>query len=53
MKTKEKNSDTTISKIRDIREKVSREIQDMNAEELKAYLKKKAPLHPKLRKEQE
>ncbi len=51
MKTKEKKSDTTVRKIRDIRDKISLEIQDMNTDELKKYFKKKAPLHPKLGKD--
>ncbi len=52
MKTKEKKSDATVRKIRDIRNKISNEIQGMNTDELKAYLKKKSHLHPKLKKEQ-
>lgn len=52
MKTKEKKSDATVRKIRDIRDKISLEIQDMNEEEIRKYFKQQSPLHPKLRKEQ-
>lgn len=48
MKTKEiKKIKSTIEQLRDIREKISLDIQDMNFEELKKYIEKKLTLHPK------
>jgi uncharacterized protein YllA (UPF0747 family) len=48
MKTKKDNKKekTLIDQLRDIRDKVSLEIENMNSEQLKAYLKKKELLHP-------
>ncbi|WOK05246.1 hypothetical protein RT717_19385 [Imperialibacter roseus] len=50
MKTKEKYVGSTIQKLRDIREKVGRDIEDMTFEQLSEYLKNKKPLHPAMAK---
>jgi hypothetical protein len=48
MKTREiKKTKSTVEKLRDIRDKVSMDIQDMTFEELKKYLDKRLTLHPK------
>ena len=46
MKTKEKNVKSTIQELRDIREKVGRDIENMTFEQLSEYLKNKKSLHP-------
>jgi len=50
MRTKEKNVKSTIQKLRDIREEVGRDIEDMTFEQLSQYLKEKKPLHPTIAK---
>ena len=48
MKTKEiKKTKSTVEKLRDIRDKISLDIQDMTFEELKKYLDDRLTLHPK------
>jgi hypothetical protein len=48
MKTeKEKKEKSTIEELREIRDKISIEIQDMSFEELQKYIEKKLTLHPK------
>jgi hypothetical protein len=49
MKTKNKQTKTTktlIAELREIRDKLSLEIQDMTLDQIKEYLKKKKTLHP-------
>lgn len=46
MKTKEQKQKTLVQQLREIRDAVSGDIQNMSFEQLKAYLKNKKPLHP-------
>jgi hypothetical protein len=49
MKTKTKQTKTTktlIEELREIRDKLSLEMQDMTVDQIKEYLKKKKTLHP-------
>jgi len=50
MKAKAKQKKSTVQDLRDTREKIGQDIQNMSLEELMKYLKKKQPLYPKLRK---
>lgn len=49
MKTKEKNKSgkTVIEQLRDIRDKINLDIEDMSIEQMKEYFKNKKTLHPK------
>ena len=47
MNTKEKNQRSLLENLRQIRDNMSLEIQDMSFEELSEYLKNKKSLHPK------
>jgi len=47
MKTKEKKEKSVIQELRDIREKISSEIQNLNFQQLKEYLEKQKTLRPK------
>ncbi|HTA26450.1 MAG TPA: hypothetical protein VK809_01585 [Bacteroidia bacterium] len=46
MNTKEKKEKSIMEQLRDIRDKLSLEIQDMSPEELKKYLNSKPSLFP-------
>ncbi len=46
MKTKEKKEKSIMKQLREIRDKISLEIMDMNAKEIKDYFKKRRTLHP-------
>lgn len=50
MKTKEKKEKSVIQQLRDIRDNISLEIQNMSFEQLTEYLKNKKSLHPKMAK---
>lgn len=50
MKTKEKKEKPAIQQLRDIRDKVSLDIQNMTFEQLEDYLKNKKTLHPTMQK---
>ncbi|MBK9248279.1 MAG: hypothetical protein IPM69_09270 [Ignavibacteria bacterium] len=45
-KTTEKQEQSTVQQLRDIRDKIGIEIQDMTYEQLMKYIEKKATLHP-------
>jgi len=45
MKAKEKKGKSVILQLREIREKISRDIQKMTFEQVNEYLKSKKPLH--------
>lgn len=45
IKEKAKTENTTVQELREIRDRISLEIQDMNAEQLKVYFSKKKTLH--------
>lgn len=51
MKTEEHKKESNITRLRKIRERVSRDIQDMTYKEIKEYLERKKPLHPKFERE--
>jgi len=46
MKTKEKRKKIVIEQIREIRDKVSHDIQNMSFKQLTEYLKDRKSLHP-------
>ncbi len=48
MKTKEEKGQSIMKKLREIRDKISLEIQGMTTEQINKYLNKKEPLHPKM-----
>jgi len=50
MKTKEKKGKSVIQQLRDIRDNISLEIQNMTFEQLTEYLKNKKSLHPTMAK---
>jgi hypothetical protein len=45
IKEKIKTEKTTVQELREIRDRISLEIQDMTAEQLKVYLSKQKTLH--------
>ncbi|MBN4049686.1 hypothetical protein JYT36_00500 [Bacteroidales bacterium AH-315-N07] len=47
MKSKE-NKKSMVKTLREIRDRINLEIQDLSTEELKEYFKKKLTLHPKM-----
>ncbi len=46
-KTKHKEEDAVIQRLRQIRDKINDEIKDLSPIELKDYFKKQITLHPK------
>ncbi len=46
MKAKEKKEKSIMKQLREIRDKISLEIQGMTTEQINKYLDKKEPLHP-------
>ena len=51
MKNKEENKKSTVKILREIRDKINLEIQDLSAAELKEYFRKRTTLHPTKYKE--
>lgn len=47
MKTKTNKKENSLQELRDIRDRIGVEIQDLKYEELKKYIEEKAILHPK------
>ncbi len=45
---KNKTEKSTIQQLRDIRDKIGLEIQDMTFKQLKSYIKKNTTVHPTL-----
>lgn len=50
MKTKEKKEKSIMVQLREIRDKISLEIQNMSTEEIREYFKKRRALHPTMYK---
>lgn len=50
MKNKEENKKSMVKILREIRDNINLEIQDMTSEELKEYFRKKLTLHPTMYK---
>ena len=52
MKTKEKREKLVLEQIREIRDRVSRDIQNVSFKQLNEYLKSRKGLHPAIGKNQ-
>lgn len=50
MKNKDKNKKSMVKILREIRDNINIEIQDLTSEELKEYFRNKITLHPKMYK---
>ena len=46
MKTEKKKEKSAVEQLRDIRDKISCDIQDMTYEQLKKYINERLTLHP-------
>jgi len=46
MKNKEENTKSMVKTLREIRDKINLEIQDLNSEELQKYFRNKLSIHP-------
>lgn len=46
-KTSKQSKKTVVQHLREVRDKINLDIQDMTIEQLRAYLKKQKTLHPR------